>query len=235
MNYIKKKFTNFMNISLKILFLLIILGSIGTSLLSFINLSFKNIIYSIIGSLILFLICLLIGYFIYKLLGKGYSDKVILLIILLLAFSLRLLYILLIDVKPFSDFEIIYNCGQKFAAGDYSVFKGTSYLARFSHLTIITIYFGEIIKLFPNALMIIKLINVILSTINIYIFYLIIYYENKKSIKISILLIVSFLIPLITANSILLRLNITEYSLWHVREPFTTSVLKGTNIKALGM
>ncbi|OAA88333.1 glycosyltransferase family 39 protein [Clostridium coskatii] len=326
MNYIKKKFANFMNISLKILFLLIILGSIGMSFLSLIKLSFKNIIYLIISSLILFLICSLIGYFICKLLKKDYFDKVILLIILLLAFSLRLLYILLIDVKPFSDFEIIYNCGQKFAYGDYSVFKGTSYIARFSHLTILTLYFGMIIKVFPDALLVIKLINIILSTINVYIIYLIsielygnkkesiiisfiacvfpafifynsvicsenlamtfflgsiyifilviknkkgslwilvsglllsignlfrmvgiviiiayisyliIYYQNRKSITISILLIVSFLIPLGTTNTILLRLNITEYSLWHGREPAVwTSALKGTNIKAIGM
>ncbi|WP_234117759.1 glycosyltransferase family 39 protein [Clostridium hydrogenum] len=243
----------------------------------------------------------------------------------MLSFALRLLYILLIDAEPFSDFQIIYNCGQKFALGDYSVFKGTSYIGRFSHLTILTIYFGMIIKVFPNPILVIKLINIILSTINVYIiywisielyedkkraimisfiactfppfifynsvlcsenlamtffigsiylfllvikgkkglrwiiasglllsignlfrmvgiviliayiFYLIICHENKKCIKMSILLIVSFLSPWITVNSILLKLNITEYPLWHGREPAITSVLKGTNIQSLGM
>lgn len=321
----EKIFTNLLNKSLKILFLLIILGIIGMSFLSFINLSLKNIIYTIILSLLLVLICGSIGYFCYKLLKKNYSDKVILLIILLLAFILRLLYILSVDFKPFSDFKVIYDSGQKIASGDYSVFKGTSYIARFTHLTILTLYFGMIIKVFSNALLIIKLINIILSTVNIYIiylislelyedrkktiiicfiacifpafivynsvlcsenlampfflgsilifilvvkskinlhwilvsglllsvgnlfrivgtiliiayiFYLIIYYLNKKSIKISMLLIISFLVPLLTVNTILLKLNITEYSLWQGREPAITSVLKGTNIQSIGM
>ena len=325
MNSIERKFTKLINISLRILFLLILLGIIAMSFLSFINLSFENITYSLIVSLILVIFCGLMVYLFYKLVKKDYSDRTVLLIILSLGFLLRLAYILLIDVKPFSDFQIIYNSGEKFAAGDYSVFKGTNYIARFTHLTILTLYFGVISKISSNALFIIKLINVILSTINIYVLYLIsselyedkkksliisfiacvfpafivynavlcsenlampfllgsiymfilviknkksspwilvsgvllsisnlfrmvgtiiiiayilylvIYYLNKKSIKIGALLIASFLVPLIIINSILLRFNITEYPLWQGREPSITSVLKGTNIESIGM
>lgn len=325
MNHAEKKFTHFVNTSLKVLFLLIIIGSTAVYLLSFINLSFKNIVCSVLGSLILFSACVLIGYIIYKLSKNGCSNKMILLIILLLAFFLRLLYILLVDVKPFSDFGLIYRCGQKFASHDYSVFKGTSYIARFPHLTILTIYFGMMVKIFPNALFAIKLTNVILSTISVYIIYLIsknvcensenvlmvsftacifppfifynsvlcsenlaipfflisiylfimtvkskkssvyilssglalsignlfrmvgiimliayilyliIYCRNKSSIKKCILLAISFFIPLIIANTVLLKSNITQYPLWHGREPVVTSILKGTNIKSIGM
>ncbi|AGK99605.1 glycosyltransferase family 39 protein [Clostridium pasteurianum] len=325
MNYMQDKFNNFVGVFLKILFFLIMVGSIAMPFLSFFKLSFKNIVYSIVIILVILLACLFLGHFIYSLVKKDFSNRLILLIILLLAFLLRLSYILLIDTKPFSDFAVIYASSQKFALGDYSVFKGVSYIARFPHLTILSIYLGELIKIFHKPIFAIKFINIILSTINVYIIYLIsfelyedkvksimisfvacifpafifynsvlcsenlampfflgsvylfilviknkknllwifisgillsignlfrivgiiiliayilhllIYYRNKKSILISGILIVSFILPLISVNSLLLHNNVTEYSLWNGREPFETSILKGTNINSLGM
>lgn len=325
MDYTKNKFTTLIIIFSRLFFFLIVLGCIAICFLSFINLSLKNIFYLFSITFILLLACSILWLFIYKLFKNKCSHNKILLIILILAFSLRLTYVLLIKAKPFSDFGTLYVCGKNFALGNYLVFKGTSYLARFPHLTITAIYLGFIDKLYPNSLFPIRLINVIFSTINIYIIYLlsfqlykskekalvisfiacifppfifyntvlcsenlamtffliavyiflliiknemnsylifasglllsignlfrmvgvvilldyilywVIYCKRTISLKLIPLLIVSFLIPLFAVNSLLLKLNITEYPLWHGREPAITSVLKGTNINSLGM
>ena len=325
MNFIEKKYSTFMNILLKVLLFLVILGSLAMCVLNFFHIPFIDIIISVLITLLLFTIFASIFYFINKALNKGFSDKKLLIIILFFAFLLRLIWILAINVKPFSDFETILLSGQSFAAGNFSVFKGTSYLARYPHLTITAIYFGLFAKLFKNVLMPIKIVNIILSTISVYIiylismelykekkksinitymaaifppfiffnsvlcsenlaipfflgslylfililknkisllwiiasgvllsignlfrmvapliivayiFYILVYNLNKKGILISLLIVISFAVPFYSTNALLLKLNITEYSFWHGREPGITSILKGTNINSLGM
>ena len=321
----EQRFTIFVNISLKFLFFIILIGSIVFPIQVLIRLSKIEIIR--VSSIISILIAMSLGFIVlvkrYLRKNKNYTRMIV--IILGISLILRITWIMLVDTKPFSDFGLIYDAGKRFANGDYWVFKGIGYISRFPHLTIITIYLGLIQKLFTNALLVIKLVNVTLSTVNVYliyligndlyndkkkgiliallacffppfiiynsvvcsenlampfflgsiyvftlvtkrkrnilwflfsglllsignlfrmvayviviayIMYLIIYWVKKEFAKSCVLILLSFFIPLYIANTALLDLGITENPLWKGREPFITSVLKGTNINSLGM
>lgn len=326
MDFIEKHVTSFISNTLKFLFVLIIIGSIITSAILVKTLFYNNTGYFVLTNSILTIFTLAIGYLFYRYFRSSKNYRNALLIILSLAFFVRILWVFAVTTQPFSDFGLMFKCGgDNFAKGDYSIFKGTSYMGRFTHLTAFTIYLGLIQKYFTNALLIIKIINVILSTINIfliyliskelfdskekalwvslisclfppfifynsvtcsenlampfflasvylfilavrskkspvwflfagallsignifrsvgivlliaYIVYLIIYWNRKRLVLSCSLVLVSFIIPLYMASSILISLGITEYPLWSGREPNITSVLKGTNIEANGM
>lgn len=325
MNFIEKHITSFISNTLKILFILLIIGSILTATILFKTLFYNNAGDFVLINSILTIFTLAIGYLFYRYLRSSKNYRNALLIILSLAFFVRIIWIFTVTTQPFSDFGLMFKCGDNFAKGEYWIFKGTSYMGRFTHLTAFTIYLGLIQKYFTNALLTIKIINVILSTINIYliylisnelfdskekalwvslisclfppfifynsvtcseniampffllsvylfilavkskkspiwllfagavlsignifrfvgivfliayIVYLIIYWNKKRLILSCSLVLVSFIIPLYMANSVLISLGITEYPLWRGSEPNITSVLKGTNIEANGM
>lgn len=324
MKYLERGLTAFVNLSLKIFFLLILVGSISVSLGVFVKLSKGELIKVLLISLPIIAVSIGITCLIYKYSRNKKNYKKMIVVILAISLISRVAWILLVDTKPISDFGLIYTSGKQFANGEYWIFKGTSYMARFPHLTILTIYLGLFQKIFTNALLVIKLVNVVLSTISVYIIYLIgaelyddrekgiriallagffppfiiynsvicsenlampfflgsiyvfivvikekknknwfllsglllsignlfrmvayiiviaylmyliIYWCRKKFAKSCILILLSFFIPLYIANTVLLGLGITENSLWKGREPFLTSVLKGTNINAVG-
>ncbi|NJD02447.1 MAG: glycosyltransferase family 39 protein [Ruminiclostridium sp.] len=325
MKYLEQRFTVFVITSLKILFFLILIGSIGVSIGVFLKLPKSEFIKLLLINLLFMIVSLGIAYLVYKYLRRNKNYSKIIVIILSISFILRIIWILAVDTKPVSDFGLIYDSAKQFANGEYWVFKGTSYMARFPHLTMLTIYLGLFQKIFINPLLIIKLANIVLSTISIYliyligtelyndrvkgvwiallasffpafiiynsvvcsenlaipfflgstyifiliikgkkniawflysglllsignlfrmvafvfviayIIYLVVYWDKKKFAKSCSLILLSFFIPLYIANTVLLGFGITEYSLWKGREPFITSVLKGTNINAIGM
>jgi len=251
-------------------------------------------------------------------------KKNIILYILLLGFFLRLLWVLLVPSKPISDFELMYNSAASVAQGNYEVFQGTSYFARFSHNTIAVLYYSIFYNFTKNPLLIIKIFNVFFQTMAVYAMYLLIHelYNDKKIARYSaffmsifppfimycgqvvsenmaipfyilsvyyyfkslhkekswllailaglllsignlfrmvgmvfviaylmytliyegykkffityIPLLLAFLIPLWLTSYSLLHKNITDTHLWNSKEPYHTSILKGTNIKTLG-
>lgn len=168
------RFSKFMNIAFKIILLLIVVTSIG----NFIYYSFKGNIQSVI----------IIGFFIlssvifYQLLKRECSHNKLLLGIIIYAFIIRFLWILIVDTVPISDFLGMIERSHLIINGDYSMFKGNTYYARFPHLTITVLYFSMISYLFTNALFVIKLLNIIYSTISVFICYLIVkdVFDSKK-------------------------------------------------------
>ncbi|WDC85236.1 hypothetical protein PL321_07210 [Caloramator sp. mosi_1] len=97
--------------------------------------------------------------------------------------ALRFFWILSLDNRPVSDFAGMYIRSGMFLKGDYSMFHDKNYYARFPHMTVTVLYFALIRHLFANGLLAIKVINALLSTLNIYLIFLISkeVFNSKKS------------------------------------------------------
>ena len=101
-----------------------------------------------------------------KLIGKG-DAKTALVYILLLAGILRLVWVLFIPTMPISDFELMYSYAQQVQQGDFGgVFDNFEYFARFAHDTITVLFFSVFYNLTANPLLLIKLCNVLFSTLS---------------------------------------------------------------------
>lgn len=173
-----RNFTKFINIALKILISLIVIGSF-----------IKLIDYCRKGippfNIILLLISIGLAILLYIKTRGGYNRKIILGLILLGALLIRIAWILSINSIPISDFRIIYESGSHFLDGNYSAFKGTSYIARFPHLTMLVLYFAFMQKLFTYPLIAIKIFNALFSTLNVLFIYLIakeVFNSEKKGL-----------------------------------------------------
>ncbi|GKU25838.1 glycosyltransferase family 39 protein [Clostridium folliculivorans] len=114
---------------------------------------------------------LLIGFVLYQMIKKGCSKRTILIFIFLIGFVLRLSWALSIDNRPISDFNRAYVVAGDFLEGDLYGFQGTHYIARFPHLTGLVLYFSLFRYIFTYPLVALKVVNVILSSINIIIIY----------------------------------------------------------------
>jgi len=67
-----------------------------------------------------------------------------------------------------------------------------------------------------------------------YIMYLLIFRSSLHSLKGSIYIAVSFLVPLVLISTLLIKTDLTENPLWKGVEPASTSILKGTNLQTMG-
>lgn len=169
-----EKFTTFLHGSL--IFLLVIDVIVGIGLAG-ISIEGFNISVFVFG-----LIAILASFFGYKFINMNMSSRNKLLLILIIGFSLRVLWILNVNSIPTSDFKIIYDSAGSFINGDRSMFFGTSYIGRFPHLTITTLYMALIRYMFPiSNLLVIKIINLICSMLVLILVNLIInaLYKNK--------------------------------------------------------
>ena len=137
------------------------------------------ILFALIGLIIglnvpfaIMLIYALTCYFIVNL--KGHSKAFFILFTFAAAFCIRLACILLIDTPPESDFKIMYDAAISFSKGDYS-FNNLIYFRHWAYQTGFVIYQGIIVKLFgvQNALLAIKIVNVLFSSGSCVLIYLI--------------------------------------------------------------
>lgn len=103
---------------------------------------------------------------------KGISPKFYLIGLFLLAFGIRLIWILTIATKNTSDFEIIYNAAVRAAHGDFS-FTSDVYFYRWGYQLGFTLYEAVILYVFGDGLFILKLFNVLFSTGTAFLVYLI--------------------------------------------------------------
>ncbi|WP_411169608.1 glycosyltransferase family 39 protein [Clostridium sp. MB05] len=174
MEKIKGRFTKFFLTILKVLMIIVIVASA-----IYIKDFNKNSM--MIGIFLLSIIA--IEFYIIK---KNISYKKQILLILFCGFILRSLWLLNVNSFPVSDFRVIYESAQDFLNGSTSMFWGDSYIARFPHLTAMVLYMALMIKIFPiNNILMMKVVNLSLSVLTIYIIYLIvkeIFNSNKKGI-----------------------------------------------------
>ena len=159
-------FTNFVVYSLLILFLIVFATTFSSVYNNFRYINYVNI------SLIL-LYTALVCFFIYGL-RKKIAKKKMFVYILISGFIMRLAWALVTKSTPVSDFLAIYEAAGNLLNGDTSAFKGLGYFARFPHNTPYILFFSVLRSLFGNnALFVMKMVNVLLSTASIALVYLI--------------------------------------------------------------
>ncbi len=207
MENFKERFTTAFLSVLKVLVIIIIACSIGATFLSHIFVDNKNFIENFI---IVFLILACVISVEFYILKKELQYEKKLFLILCCGLVLRILWLLNVDSVPTSDFRVIYGSAQEVLNGSTSMFWGTSYIARFPHLTIMVFYMALMIKIFPaNNLLMMKFVNLGLSILTIYIIYLIvkeIFSSNKKGIYAATLATV--FPPLVTYTGVFCTENI---------------------------
>lgn len=249
--------------------------------------------------------------------------KKLILYVILLGFIIRLLWIVLVPAEPVSDFAMMYNSAKDVHNGNFSIFHGVNYFARFAHDTVTVIYYSLFYNINDNPIFYIRLVNTIFSTVSIFLIYLtvkqlldrksaaiaavllsfftpfimynsqmlsenialpfylasiyffikyakgdekyryiifcgltlsaanlfrmvgtvfligyityfLIYKGIRSSIKTIPVIILTFVLPMYIASSLLISHGVTETQLWKSKEPFWTSILKGTNVKSRG-
>lgn len=198
MNNINYVFHRFLSLSLKVLFLIPLIGSIFYLLYLF----FKED-----NSLLLPIFCFLISIMLigvtYYMLKNNYKKSLIITIILIVAFVIRLFWFYKIDGVPISDFHEMFASAEDFSKGATYMFKDYGYFDRFPHMSITVLYFSLIIKAFSYPLIAMRFINIIYSMLNIILIFFIskeIFQSKKKSIW--ILLISSIYPPMIAYNNV---------------------------------
>lgn len=138
---------------------------------------------------------------------KLLNIKNLIIFILIGSFIIKTLWITLTSTIPVSDFGLMYNAAKDVCNGNFSNFHNFEYFARFPHDSITVLYFSLFYKLNENPLFIVKLFNVLLSTISVYIMYRIVKeLFGYKSALVSALLF-SLFPPFIMYNSQMLSEN----------------------------
>ena len=175
MNKISKGFTTFMMTLLKVLLFIMVVCCIGKAYMMMAGFDI-----SFITLLVIFSLSIYGGY---KLINSKWDNKKKIGIILVGAFVLRVLWLINIKSVPTSDFNTMYETAKYVLKGDYSMLWGTGYIARFPHLTTMVLYFALMIKLFPvSHLLAIKIVNLALGVLVVYLIYIIIkkVFKNEK-------------------------------------------------------
>lgn len=110
---------------------------------------------------------------VFIIINEKVDIKYKLFIVLFLGFTLRGLWLLNVKSIPTSDFRVIYEVGEALLEGDVSAFWGNAYIARFPHLTFMSLYMAFFIKVFPiSNLIVMKIFNLFFGVMTIYLIYL---------------------------------------------------------------
>lgn len=195
-------FTNFVTIALKPLILILVATTIGATFKYLVGFDMGAII-----SLLITVITLAMGWFLIK--TDKINNKYKVLIILIWGMFVRILWLLNVNSVPVSDFKTMFDSAKLLANGDPSMMHGTAYIARFPHLTMMVIYMATMIKIFPDPLFAMKIVNLIMGTLNILVIYLIVkeVFESKKYGLVGGL-IASIFPPLVTYTAVFCTENI---------------------------
>lgn len=191
----KQYFNIFLIYSLRILFLIITLGSILYNKYQSPHITRTSIF--------LFIITGLLAIIIFFAIKENYKKCIIISFILFIGLIFRILWFYNIDSIPVGDFNRMFICAEEFLKGSTYMFKETAYFSRFPHMTMTVIYFSFIMKIFKNALLAIRVINIIFSMINILFLYNIskeIFNDYKKSMW--ILFLSAIYPPMILYNNV---------------------------------
>lgn len=196
-----QQMTLWLNSVSKVLFSIIIMGSIYTCITS-------GMYQQSPTALVLLGIWSGLGFLFYKLRYK-LDFKVLFTGIFLISLGLRVLWFLNIDSLPVSDFGLMFYNGSQFIQGHTDMFKGISYFARFPHMSLTVMYFGLIQYLFADALTMTRVINIGLSLINIVLLYFIaqqLFRDRHKSL--GVMLLAGICPPMIYYNNVFASENL---------------------------
>ena len=119
----------------------------------------------------------------------------------LLAFIVRLIFILIVDTPPVSDFQNLLYASRAFNAGDYS-FNNDSYFYNWAYQLGFVVYQGLLLRIVDSVLFL-KIVNCLITSLICVLIYLISKnFCSEKCAKISSILYGFFIFP-ITYNSVL--------------------------------
>ena len=202
MEKISKGLTKFMVTALKGLIVCALMASIGFifTIVNDYNIS-AVIVLGITGATI---------YLGYKLVKSDITDNKKIGIVLIWALIIRTLWLLNVNSVPNSDYNTMYSAAENFLAGDNSMFWGSSYIARFPHLTIMVLYMAFMRGMFPvENLLAMKVVNLLFGVVVVLLIYLIIkkMFDNKKY-GLYAAIITSIFPPLVTYTAVFCTENI---------------------------
>ncbi len=126
------------------------------------------------------------------------STKIIFSVLIVISFVIQLIWIFAIKFIPYADQANVIDCAKELLAGQYDNFKSvSSYFGTCPHQLGIIYYIAFIFKLFnTDNFLVLQTINVIFSTINLFLMYKItnILFKNEKVQRIAMFLIFGFFI-----------------------------------------
>jgi hypothetical protein len=135
-----------------------------------------------------FIISVLIGavliILIYKLCLKfnKYDKKIIIPVILFIAFIIQLFVILILPRLPTDDSQTVLSLAMGILnQGDFSTFNKGGYLYMFPYNFSIVLYYVTLLSIFPNSYIVLKVFNILFSLVTTLIIYLIYKELNYKS------------------------------------------------------
>lgn len=201
----EKVINSFMILVTNVLKLLFFILGIGAMLLMVSFAKGSNILtllMLIIYSLIIFSI-----YKIVKLKSLRTVNKII--IIMTIGLALRILWLVNVNTLPYSDFETLYNGAIGLINNDNTLFTGVNYIARFPHLSYMIVYMALIMKIFGEAVLTIKIGNLIFSVITMYLVYKVaLEIFEKENLALISLGISAIFTPMITYVGVLATENV---------------------------
>lgn len=187
---------------LKVLFFTLFLGTVLLAIGFAKGINAITLLTAIVYCGIIFLI-----YKIIKLKSLKVSNKVLFMI--LIGLILRILWIVNVNTLPYSDFETLYNGAVGLINNDNTLFTGVNYIARFPHLSYMIVYMALIMKIFGEAVLTIKIGNIIFSVITMYLVYKVAFEVfEKENLALVSLGISAIFTPMITYVGVLATENI---------------------------
>lgn len=199
---LRSVFVNIVLNILKILFLALFLGT-GLLMISFgkgINLT--TVLFTIVFGVIIFIIYRTI-------INKSLRLRNKIILIMFIGLILRILWLVNVNTQPYSDFETLYNGAIGLINNDNTVFTGVNYIARFPHLSYMIAYMALIMKVFGEAVLTIKIGNIIFSVITMFLVYKVaLEVFEKENLALISLGISAIFAPMITYVGVLATENI---------------------------
>lgn len=124
--------------------------------------------------------------------------------ILYLSLAVQILYILLLPANQFADQSAVNTIAQDLLRGNFNAFKRGGYLYQYPNNIGITLALSLIYRLFPQSMLVPKILNAVSSTITSYLIMRIYEESNpeRKNRSYGILLFSGFFLPMILLNNL---------------------------------
>ena len=133
-----------------------------------------------------------------------FSRRQVLFIIVYLLVLTQLLFIFYFPAKQFADQDIVNNIAYEIIEGNFTAFQKKGYLYQYPNNIGITLFLSVIYRLFPETLIVPKLLNVAFSTVTALLVFRI--YEEifspKKTNNYALLIFSGFFPPMIMLNNL---------------------------------
>lgn len=150
-----------------LLSLIFSIGMIISNMLFISKSAFQGSIRTYLFSILIVCILAAIIYFLVKIKNR----KRYIISLFFIAFILRLIWILLIDTQPISDFDVMYNGAKDIVGGNKEALLNNRYFISWVYQLGHTVYLAGLYKIFGGSLIAIKVVNVFISSLIVVVLY----------------------------------------------------------------